>query len=79
MTVAALITRQSPTSASTTVNDGHSQALKDNFMELTRNYVGTSPLTDAYQFDVELTDIVISQLKRDKAACLENIITEHLQ
>ena len=42
-------------------------------------FVG-APLTDEeYQFDVELIDTVISQLKRGKAAGLDNIMAEHLQ
>ena len=62
----------------TSVNQAHSQTLKSDFLELRRNYVGT-PLTDVYRFDVELIAGVISQLKRGKAAGLDNIMAEHLQ
>jgi len=62
----------------TSVNQAHSQTLKSEFLELRRNYVGT-PLTDEYQFDVELIAGVMSQLKRGKAAGLDNIVAEHLQ
>jgi len=62
----------------TSVNQAHSQTLKSDFLELRRNYVGT-PLTDEYRFDVELIAGVISQLKRGKAAGLDNIMAEHLQ
>jgi len=52
--------------------------LESDFLESKRNYVGT-PFTDEYRFDVELIAGVINQLKRGKAAGLDNIMAEHLQ
>jgi len=59
-------------------NDTHLLAVKYEFLKLKGNYVGL-PLTDEHLFDVELVDSIIAQLKRGKAAGLDNITAEHLQ
>jgi hypothetical protein len=41
-------------------------------------YVG-SPLIDEYKFDAQLVEQVISDMKRGKAAGLDNLTVEHLQ
>ena len=37
------------------------------------------PLTDDHTFDVELVDSIVYQMKRGKAAGLDNLTIEHLQ
>ena len=58
--------------------DDHSKDLKDEFLNAREHYAGV-PLTSEKTFDVELVSHIIDQLKRGKAAGLDNITAEHLQ
>ena len=62
----------------TSVNEVHSQTLKQDFMNLKNNTVGT-PLGDECLFDAELVGGIIGRLTRGKAAGLDGITAEHLQ
>ena len=61
----------------TSVNEGQSNRLRSMFRDRRRDYVG-SPLLDEYMFDVELVDTILSQMKRGKAAGLDELTIEHL-
>jgi len=47
------------------------------FRDRRRDYVG-SPFLDEYMFDVELVETILSQMKRGKAAGLDELTIEHL-
>jgi len=61
----------------TSVNEGQSDRLRSMFRERRHDYVG-SPFLDEYMFDVELVDTILSQMKRGKAAGLDELTIEHL-
>ena len=63
---------------STSIDCEHSEKLKRDFVAQRTSYIG-SPFVDEYLVDVELVDRIISQLKRGKAAGIDNISAEHLQ
>jgi len=58
-------------------DDARAADLKAEFLQQRINYCGTA-LTDASLFDCELVGNVIAELKRGKAAGLDNLSAEHL-
>ena len=52
--------------------------LKAQYNSTRDTYCGM-PLTDDHTFDVELVDNIVYQMKRGKAAGLDNLTIEHLQ
>ena len=55
-----------------------SDKLKAQYNSMRDTYCGM-PLTDDHTFDVELVDSIVYQMKRGKAAGLDNLTIEHLQ
>jgi hypothetical protein len=55
-----------------------STRLVDQYHAMRSTYTGT-PLVDEFNFDAQLVEQVISNLKRGKAAGLDNLTAEHLQ
>ena len=52
--------------------------LKADYEAMRPKYVGL-PYSDDHAFDVELADKIITELKKNKAAGLDNLTAEHLQ
>ena len=59
------------------VNEVQSSRLRSMFRTRRQDYVG-SPFLDEYMFDVELDETVFQQMKRGKAAGLDELTVEHL-
>jgi exonuclease III len=65
-------------SCCSSVNSQRATELNAEYTEKRAAYYGT-PLIKEDEFDVELVDIIISELKRGKAAGLDSLTAEHLQ
>ncbi len=55
-----------------------SSRLADQYYAMRSNYVG-APLIEEFNFDAQLVEQVINNMKRGKAAGLDNLTAEHLQ
>ena len=58
--------------------DMHNAQLKADYEAMKRKYVGL-PYSYDHTFDVELVDKIITELKKNKAAGLDNLTAEHQQ
>ena len=61
----------------TSSDEVQSNRLRSTFSDRRRDNIG-DPFLDEYKFDIELVEIVISQMKRSKAAGLDELTSEHL-
>jgi len=61
----------------TSFDDDQSNRLRSMFNDRYHHYIG-DPFLDEYKFDVELIETVFSQMKRGKAAGLDELTIEHI-